>query len=176
VNRLPEPEARQPHATQAGQPTPDTLHQAAEIAAAVDAVYAQPTFYRDHTPVPAIGTAPPVAQEGRPPMSQWATDASAMMLSAGVASVPIGGMTSLVLYTLGHVDPTTLAIAAAAPATIALPILALCRLAGKAKQVVEAAPPVINQHFHGDVDQRTVNSTTRGLIASTRNQLPPGKG
>lgn len=109
-------------------------------------------------------------------MSQRATDASALILSAGVASVPIGGMASLLVYTLGHVNPTTLAIAAAAPATIALPILALCRLATRTRQVVEAAPPVINQHYTGTVhqDARTVNSTNRGLWASTRNQLPSG--
>lgn len=132
---------------------------------------AVPTSYRDDSPVPVIGPTPPVTQPGRPPMSQRATDASALMLSAGIASVPIGGMGCLVLYTLGHVDPTTLAIAAAAPATIALPILALCRLAGRARQVVEAAPPVIHQHYTGPVDQRTVTNTAKGLLANSRGEI-----
>jgi hypothetical protein len=134
-----------------------------------------PTAYRDDT-LPAastIGTTPPAPQPGarRPPMSQRATDASVLMLSAGVASVPFGGMASLFVYTLGHVDPATLAIAAAAPATIALPILALCRLAGRARQVVEAAPPVHHHHYAGPVDQRTVTATARGLVAKSRGEI-----
>ncbi|MFF8954085.1 hypothetical protein ACF09I_35610 [Streptomyces sp. NPDC014940] len=134
---------------------------------------AVPTAHRDDT-LPTqttIGTTPPVPQPGRPPMSQRATDASALMLSAGVASVPIGGMTALVVYALGQVDPTTLAIAAAAPAGLAVPILALCRFAGRARQVVEAAPPVHHHHYAGPVDQRTVTSTARGLVARSRGEM-----
>ncbi|MFD9099317.1 hypothetical protein [Streptomyces collinus] len=136
---------------------------------------AVPTSHRDDT-LPSeftIGSTPPVPQPGarRPPMSQKATDASVLMLSAGVASVPIGGMASLVVYTLGHVDPTTLAIAAVAPASLALPILALCRLAGRARQVVEAAPPVVHHHYAGPVDQRTVTATARGLVARSRGEI-----
>ena len=183
MNRLPEP-PRQPHATQAGQPTPNIDHQAQLFLADIEDALAQatkpeqaaPTSYRDHTPVPAYGPTPPAPQPGtrRPPMSQKATDASVLMLSAGVASIPIGGMTSLVVYTLGHVDPTSLAIAATAPAALAIPILALSRLVKRAKETVEAAPPVIHQHYNGTVihDERSITSTSRGIIANTRNQLP----
>lgn len=161
MNRLPEPPARQPN--------PDTLHHAAQIAAAVDAIYEQPTHYRDNT-LPAtytIGTTPPVPQPGKPPMSQRATDASGLILSVGVASVPVGGMASLLVYTLGHVDPTTLAIAAAAPAAIALPILALCRLAYRTRQVVEAAPAVHHHHYAGPVQQQQTSINNRGIWAKT---------
>jgi hypothetical protein len=105
-------------------------------------------------------------------MSQKATDASALMLSAGVASIPLGGMTSLVIYALGAVDPVSLAIAAGAPAALAIPILALARFARRAKEVVEAAPPTHHHHYNGPVyqDQRTVNSTARGVWAKTINQ------
>lgn len=145
---------------------PDT--QAQQLINAVNDALAPaaPTSYRDTTPVPAIGTAPPHPQPGRPPMSQRATDASALMLSAGVASLPIGGMTSLVLYTLGHVDPTSLAIAAAAPATLAVPVLALSQLVKRAKRT-----PDVHHHYAGPVDQRTVNSTNRGVWAKTRTEL-----
>ncbi|MGW8702849.1 hypothetical protein ACWGOK_39090 [Streptomyces eurythermus] len=180
MNRLPEPPGRQPHAPQAGQPTPDALALIAQVEDALAGATQPPTptTWRDNT-LPAtytVGTTPPVTQPGRPAMSQRATDASALMLSAGIASIPIGGMTSLVVYTLGHVDPTALAIAAATPATIALPILALARFLSRARQVVEAAPPVIHQHYTGTIhqDTRTVNSTNRGLWATTRNQLPAG--
>lgn len=126
---------------------------------------AMPTAYRDDSPLPAIGTAAPVAQPGRPPMSQRATDASALMLSAGVASLPIGGMTSLVLYTLGHADPVSLAIGAGAPVSLALPILALSHLVKRGKQ---AAPNVHHHHYNGPVDQRTVNADARGVWAKNQ--------
>ncbi|MEU3521822.1 hypothetical protein ABZ770_42455 [Streptomyces sp. NPDC006654] len=124
-----------------------------------------PTSYRDDSPVPTVGTAPPVPQPGRPPMSQRATDASALMLSASVASVPIGGMTSLVLYTIGHTDPTSLAIAASAPAALAVPILALALLVKRAKA---AAPDVHHHHYNAPVDQRTVNADARGVWAKNQ--------
>ena len=173
MNRLPEPPARQPHATQAGQPTPDeALRRAAQIAAAVDDVYQQPTRYRDETPVPAVGTALPVPQPGRPPMSQRATDASALMLAGGVASLPVGGATALVLWALGQVDPVNLAIGAAAPTALALAIGSLLRSVGRAKQDMHTEH---HHHYNGNVhqDARTVNSTTRGIWAHNRNQLPP---
>jgi hypothetical protein len=109
-------------------------------------------------------------------MSQRAVDLNTTILSTGIASIPIGGMASLVIYALGHVDPTSLAIAAAAPAVLAVPILALSRLVKRGKEVVEAAPPVIHQHYTGPVtvDGRTVNSRTSGVWVSNHNQLPPG--
>jgi hypothetical protein len=108
-------------------------------------------------------------------MSQKATDASALMLSAGVASIPLGAALTGVLWASGHADPTTLGIIAAAPASLAIPILALTRLAKRAKETAEAAPPVHHHHYNGNVHQQTVNvdSTTRGLWARTHNQLPP---
>lgn len=124
------------------------------------------TAFRDDTPIPAVGPTPPVPQPGRPPMSQKATDASMVMLAAGVASVPIGGSVSLVLYTLGHVDPTALAIGAAAPVAL---ILAIGGLLRRARGVL---PEEHHHHYTGPVyqDQRTQTSSTRGLIARTNNQ------
>lgn len=126
------------------------------------------TAYRDPSPVPAIGTTPPIAQPGRPPMSQKATDASALMLAAGFASMPIGGATSLVLYTLGHVDPTALAIGAAAPVALVLAVGSLVRAASRGLQGVK----VEHNHFGGPVHQesRTVVTETRGLFAKTINK------
>ncbi|MEU5097614.1 hypothetical protein [Streptomyces sp. NPDC020996] len=167
MNPLPDPQ--QPTDETAGQTAGGSLTDAVIEAAVRDTI--RQTNFRDDTPVPAIGPTPPVPQEGRPPMSQRATDASVLMLSAGAASVPIGGMTSLVVYTLGHADPTALAIAAAAPAGIAVPILALARLASRARQVVEAAPPVHHHHYNGSVDQRTVNATAKGLVVRNNGEI-----
>jgi hypothetical protein len=129
-----------------------------------------PTSYRDTSPVPAVGTAAPVAQPGRPPMSQRATDASVLMLTAGAASVPVGGSVSLVLWTLGHIDPVVLAVAGAAPVAL---LTALARVIGRAKAAAEAAPATHHHHYAGPVNQdhsritTTTTTTTRGVIAHT---------
>lgn len=181
MNRLPDPNARQPHPTTAGQPTPnnDTLHRAAQIAAAVDAVYQQPTRYRDDTlpSTPTIGTTPPVTQPGRPAMSSKATDDSVRMLTAGWLTLCAGGATSAVLHFSSTADPTVVALVAAVPASLAIPVLALSRLVKHVKDTVEAAPTEHHHHYTGTViqdartDARTINAHNRGLWATTHNQL-----
>lgn len=128
-----------------------------------------PTAYRDSTPNPTIGAAEPVPQPGRPPMSQKATDASALMLAAGGASLPIGGATSLVLYTLGHVDPAALAIGAAAPVALVLAVGSLIRAASRGLQGIGAEH---HHHYNGPVSQkvRTTSTQTSGLFAKTINK------
>lgn len=135
---------------------------------AVNEALQPPTTYRDPSPVPAIGTTPPIAQPGRPPMSQKATDASALMLAAGAASLPIGGATSLVLYTLGHVDPVALAIGAAAPVALVLAVGSLVRSASRGLQGIK----VEHNHYSGTVVQKTrvLETKNRGLIAKTINK------
>ncbi|CAL9667235.1 hypothetical protein SUDANB145_07222 (plasmid) [Streptomyces sp. enrichment culture] len=171
MTTLPEPRARQPHAPQAGQPDLDT--QAQQLLNAVNEALATPTRYRDETPVPTVGTAPPVPQPGRPPMSQKATDASALMLSGGLASLPIGAAATGILWASGNADPVVIAIICAAPTTL---ILALSRLMRRTKETVAAAPPVIHKHYNGavyqDNRQNHVDTRTSGLIAHTRNELP----
>lgn len=141
--------------------------QAEAILAELDGIAA--TAYRDLTPTPTIGAAEPVPQPGRPPMSQKATDASALMLAAGVASLPIGGATSLVLYTLGHVDPAALAIGAAAPVALVLAVGSLIRAASRGVQGIGAEH---HHHYAGPVHQehRSVSTETRGLFAKTINK------
>ncbi|MCX4801766.1 hypothetical protein OG594_08890 [Streptomyces sp. NBC_01214] len=136
---------------------------------AVNEVLAAPTSYRDTSLLPAVGNATPVPQPGRPPMSQKATNASMVMLAAGAASLPIGGSTALVLYTLGHVDPAALAIGAAAPVALVLAIGALIRAASRGVQGIGAEH---HHHYNGPVHQEhsTVNTQTRGLIAKTINK------
>jgi hypothetical protein len=128
------------------------------------------TSYKDVSPVPPIGYAPPVAQHGRAPMSQRATDISGVMLAAGVASVPISGGISLVMWTVGQVNPVVVGIVCVAPVVF---LGALSRVFKGAKEVVEAAPPVIHQHFEGDVtvhqDNSTHNTKNTALIAHTKN-------
>ncbi|MFE9241771.1 hypothetical protein [Streptomyces sp. NPDC007007] len=134
--------------------------------------WARPTSYRDETTPPAYGPTPPVAQPGRPPMSQRATDASALMLSGSVAALSVGGATSLVLYTLGQVDPVTLAVGATGPVALVLAAGSLLKAVSRAK--AEAAPTETHHHYNGTVRQETttnVSSTSRGLFARTRNDV-----
>ncbi|MEU8967028.1 hypothetical protein AB0C89_35765 [Streptomyces sp. NPDC048491] len=128
-----------------------------------------PTSYRRTEPNEP-GAAAPVTQEGRPPMSQRATDASALMLTGSVAALSVGGATSLVLYTLGHVDPTQLAIGAGGPVALVLAVGSLIRSAGRAKRDAHTEH---HHHYNGSVRQETTNvsSTTRGLFAKNRNDV-----
>jgi hypothetical protein len=164
------PEHQQP--PRSGQPTPAAdPTEVRKLANAVEAALVQEmrTSYRDDTPLPAVGTTPPVAQPGRPPMSQKATDASALMLSGGAASLLVGGSASLVMVASGYADPVVCGIILGAPTVL---VLALSRLVGRAKAVVEAAPATHHHHYTGTVvqDSRSISTTTRGVIANTRNQ------
>ncbi|MFJ3289971.1 hypothetical protein ACIPMW_32385 [Streptomyces sp. NPDC086669] len=122
------------------------------------------TSYRDHTPTPQYGTAPPVAQPGRPPMSQKAVDVSGVMLAGSVASVPFGGMTCLVLYTLDQVDPLSLTIGACAPIALVLAIGALLR---RARGVM---PDEHHHHYSGPVYQDQRNTHSRSVWNKTINK------
>ncbi|MFI8882333.1 hypothetical protein [Streptomyces sp. NPDC053813] len=140
--------------------------------AAAEAAQIIAASYRDTTPLPRHGTTPPIAQPGRPPMSQRATDASALMLTGSVAALSVGGATSLVLYTLGQVDPVTLAMGAAGPVALVLAAGSLLRSAARAKADAHSEH---HHHYKGPVhqDQRTTHTTTRGVWAKTTNQEAP---
>ncbi|MFG3476455.1 hypothetical protein ACGF3K_14485 [Streptomyces sp. NPDC047980] len=145
--------------------TPAHRQQADHLIAAVNDALAAPTSYRDDTPLPRYGTAPPVPQPGRPPMSQKATDASALMLTGSVLTLATGGAASAVLWASGHADPTVIGLIAAAPLAIAAPIWALARL-------VKAATKTTTEHHHhysGPVRQQTVNSHSRWMGKTTNN-------
>lgn len=120
------------------------------------------TAYRDTTPVPAHGHTPPVAQPGRAPMSQGATDASVLMLAGGTTTAMVGGTAAVLMYVSQFADPIVCALVFGAPTAL---VLALTRLTTRAK-------PAPDIHHHGPVyqDQRNVNSRTTGLWAKTNNQ------
>ncbi|MFB6873741.1 hypothetical protein [Streptomyces sp. NPDC056323] len=172
--QLPEPYQQQAQAGQPapGRPTDPVKEQARQIAAAVDAVYVEKaTFHRDETPLPITGSAAPVPQPGRPPMSQGATDASVLMLAGGASTAMVGGAAATVMYVSQYADLAVCAVVFGAPAAL---VLAIGRLVGRAKATIEAAPATHHHHYNGDVrqDQRSITTTTRGVIANTRNQTP----
>lgn len=132
---------------------------------------ATPTAYRDDTPLPVVGTALPVPQPGRPAMSPQATDASVLMLTGGAATVMVGGTAAGLMYFSQFADPIVCAIVLGAPAAV---VLAVSQLLRRAKDVAAAAPPTVHQYYSGPVTQNhhSVHSSTRGIIASTKNQNP----
>ncbi|MFE7212522.1 hypothetical protein ACFU93_21510 [Streptomyces sp. NPDC057611] len=128
------------------------------------------TFYKDVTPVPATGYAPPVQQHGRAPMSQRATDTSVLMLAAAGSVSMVSVSAGILMYLSQYADPVVCGIVLGAPTAV---VLALCRLARRAKEVAQAAPPVIHQHYEGTViqDNTEVTTHTRGVIARTNNRF-----
>jgi hypothetical protein len=123
------------------------------------------TSYRDDTPVPRHGTAPPVAQPGRPPMSQRAVDASTIMLSASAATIPPGAVAVGVMLASGYADPIVIGMICAAPAAVAIPIIALARLLRGARPAGD-----VHHHYEGTVHQQTVHSSNRGVWARNDNR------
>ncbi|MEU5314415.1 hypothetical protein [Streptomyces sp. NPDC021562] len=122
------------------------------------------TFHRDTTPLPAYGTTPPVPQPGRPPMSQRAVDVSTVMLAGSVASVPVGGITCLLLWTLDAVNPVNLAIGASAPVAVLLS-------AGALLSRLKGVHTEHHHHYSGPVHQdlsTTTTNTAKGVIAVNR--------
>ncbi|MFD9072095.1 hypothetical protein [Streptomyces lasiicapitis] len=150
--------------------TPETT----SLGEAVDAaIYEQlgenATSYRNPTPVPKVGTAPPVAQPGRPPMSEKATDDSVRMISGGILTLCIGAAVSGILYFSSGANPVVVGCICAAPPAAFLSFKGLVKCA---KRTLEAAPPrEVHNHYEAPVyqDQRTVHTKTSGVWAKTNN-------
>jgi hypothetical protein len=177
VNHLPAPD-NTPTAPAAGQATNQLTD--AVIRAAVDNAIHQ-ARRQGTTPEVVIGTTPPVPQPGRPAMSQKAVDLNTTILSISVVIGMTGLAATGVLVASGHANQTVIAwvcaCVVAVPAALALPVLALKALMKSAKEVVQAAPPTIHNHYSGQITQttNTINADTRGLVAITRNELPPAR-
>ena len=160
---LPEP----PVAPASGQGQLDD--QARKLLAAVEEAMRTPTSYRDDSPLPVIGTASPVPQPGIPPTSPRVTEITRAVMYSSLATVPPGLIAVAVMVASQHANPTVIGMICAAPAALAVPILAIARLIRRAG---EATPAAIHHHYEGPVyqDQRTVHSSTRGVWAKTTNQ------
>lgn len=160
MNRLPEPTPTAPAAGQAPNPLTDSV-----ISAAVEHAI-EKAKRNDTSPEAVIGTAPPVAQPGRPPMSEKAADASVMMIAAGFLSICLGAAVSGVLYFSGNANETVvIAICTAPPVTF----VALKSLVKSAKQ---ATPAEIHNHYTGTVhqDQRTTHTANNGVWVKNSNR------
>ncbi|GAA3850144.1 hypothetical protein GCM10023084_00540 [Streptomyces lacrimifluminis] len=161
--------------TTPGPPASDTRMSDAEAATEASRLIADayrpaphtPTAYRDTSPLPAYGDTPPVTQPGTPPMSQRAVDASRLMLTAGLATVPPGLIAIGVLIASRQADPTVIGMICAAPAAVAVPILAIARLFSR---VAEATPDTHHHHYAGPVRQENTTTHVRKAVVK-RNRI-----
>ncbi|MCX4816734.1 hypothetical protein OG601_47300 [Streptomyces sp. NBC_01239] len=151
------------------QPEPTDRAEVTKLAAAVEEALATvvPTHVRHDDPsVPTwqegghIGTAAPVPQPGIPPMSARTTEISRAVMYCSMATVPPGLIAVAVMVASEHANPTVIGMICAAPAAVAIPILALARLIRRAG---EAAPAEIHQTYTGNVHQETRITHTRAV-------------
>jgi hypothetical protein len=124
-----------------------------------------PTAYRDDTPLPAVGSTPPVAQPGRPPQSAKAVDDSVRMLAASVLVIATGVSGSGLMIASDYADPVVVGLICAAPPVALLSLKRVVNALGKAAK--DAAPTEI--HNHGPVvhDHREVTNNNRWWGKST---------
>lgn len=117
---------------------------------------------------------PPQLRADIPAMSARTTEITRAVMYCSLATVPPGLIAVAVMVASEHANPTVIGMICAAPAALAVPILAIARLLRGAKDVAQAAPPEIHQHYTGHVyqDQRSTHSSTRGVWAKTVNQPP----
>lgn len=157
-------------------PEPTDRAEVRKLANAVEAALANEmkTSYNNadlpsHKDGPRIGTAPVVPQPGIPPMSARTTEITRAVMFCSFATVPPGLIAIAAMVASQHANPTVIGMICAAPAALAVPILAIARLIRRAG---EATPPEIHNHYEGPVyqDQRNVHSHTRGVWAKTTNQ------
>ncbi|MDI3390470.1 hypothetical protein QIS99_30390 [Streptomyces sp. B-S-A8] len=131
------------------------------------------THVRDTTPVPDHGDAVPIAQPGRPPMSQRATDHASLVLAYSVGSLPVGAAFSLLLWSLSNVPTETLVIAAVAPVSLVATVGLAARMIGRAvRDSADALPDHTEHHHHGPsyITHNELHTNTR-WFGTTNNQL-----
>ncbi|MGW4825469.1 hypothetical protein ACWEP4_43000 [Streptomyces sp. NPDC004227] len=154
------------------QSTPEALHAAADLAAAVDAIYHGPTRYKDDTKPPAIGTTPPVPQPDTRRVPAWATGLAVGSIGVGAGSTGLGCAAWLAFKGLSLVSlpslQTFVLIVLAPFVGVALAAVAIGAAIAKTKRASTT------NVYKGSVTvtQKTeVNSTARGLFARNRNAI-----
>lgn len=112
------------------------------------------------------GTAPPAGRE-RPAMSGQAVDSSVRMIAFGGMTLMVSAGGGILMVASDFADPTVIGMICAAPAALALPILAIARLIRRAGEV---APTEIHQTYTGPVHHDTRITQTRAVWSKTTNR------
>jgi hypothetical protein len=150
MTTLPEPTPTATAAGQAATPLTDAV-----IRAAVDNLLHE---------VRRQSTSPPPQREV-PAMSARTTETARAVMFCSLATVPPGLVATAILLASEHADPAVIGMICAAPAALAVPILAIARLVRGAKP-----EPEVHQHFHGPVTQTTTHTENRGVWAKNINR------
>lgn len=128
-----------------------------------------PTSFRDDSPLPAYGTAPPVPQEDRRIVPAWAAGIAVASIGVGAGVTGIGCGAWLVLQGLASVTLTSVLMVTMPFAGVAMAVTAIGSAISRARSAVT------KNIFQGPVTHHTqINntSTTRGMFfARTRNEV-----
>jgi len=143
---LPESQPTAPAAGQTSNPLADAV-----IKAAVDNAIHESR--RD-------STTPPQRRPDVPAMSARTTELTRAVMYCSLATVPPGLITVAVMVASEHANPTVIGMICAAPAAVAVPILAIARLIRRAG---EAAPDEHHHHYTGPVRQETNVDSRRAV-------------
>lgn len=147
---LPEPPTA-PAAGQAANPLTDAVIQAAIENALHEAR--------------RTGTAPLPGRE-RPAMSGPAVDSSVRMIAFGGMTLMVSAGGGILMVASDFANPAVIGMICAAPATLALPILAIARLIRRAGE----ASTEIHQHYNGPVHQQQHTTNTKSVWSKTVNK------
>ncbi|CUW33313.1 hypothetical protein [Streptomyces reticuli] len=128
-----------------------------------------PTSFRDHSPVPAYGDAPPVCQDDRRIVPAWAAGIAVASLGVGAGVTGIGCGAWLVLQGLASVTLTGVLM-------VTLPFAGLAMAAAAIGGAISRARSAVTKNiYEGPVTHTTEinnHSTTRGMFfARTRNDI-----
>lgn len=105
-----------------------------------------------------MGTAPPPGRE-RPAMSGQAVDSSVRMIAFGGMTLMVSAGGGILMVASDFADPTVIGMICAAPAALALPILAIARLIRRTGE----ASTEIHQHYNGPVHQQQHTDQRRSV-------------
>jgi hypothetical protein len=95
-------------------------------------------------------TAPPAGRE-RPAMSGQAVDSSVRMIAFGGMTLMVSAGGGILMVASDFADPTVIGMICAAPAALALPVLAVARLIRRAGETSTEH----HHHYNGPVRQET---------------------
>lgn len=123
-----------------------------------------PTSYRDPSPVPRIGTTPPVHQPDQRIVPAWAAGVAVVSIGVGAGVTGLGCGAWLILQGLASVTLYGVLV-------VTLPFAGLAMVATAIGVAISRARAATSTHiYQGPVTQHSeVTSHTRGMFARTRN-------
>ena len=122
-----------------------------------------PTYFRDTSPVPTVGTTPPVPQPDSRIVPQWAAGVAVASIGVGAGVTGLGCGAWLVLQGLSSVTLLGVLAIAAPFAGIAMVATAIGAAVSKAKSASTT------NIYRGSVVQRTeITSTARGMLSRSQ--------